>query len=797
MIEEQVELQQMGMKDILKKSIKLYEDNFALFLKILLVLWAPLVILSGVLEVQSLQLRLLLRFLILISGAMAFGALTLVICRSYLGERLSLGQVLKGIKQNRLFTILGAAIPVSLLAVGFEPAVIGLRRLGTIGLILIIPTASLFLWLLVNWSLFVQAITVEKRGVTGSLGRSRDLVRQNWGRTFGLLLLLALPVAIPIWIAGASGVGPAKGPGVGLILSLLGAAVAPLYMTGATLLYFDLRLKKEDFNLKTLRRDLKIVETPAGEISVDENYVRKRNALYIVLGANLFLIVLKFFLASISGSVAIAASGWMSVENFFLTGAVLLGILLSVRDERFSKRLALIENVLAIVISVAVLFIAGNMFVKMFIKMSHGMKSMAGHGMSSGGIMYIPFVTIAAIFGAGICYFMSQYKIYIGRSCESASIEAAGRHCRLHVFMEGAVIIGLIGAWIGLSKLNLLAAAFVLAYVIYTGFSILWRGYKGLTAGYPMDHACHIERNYKLISGFIATMLALYFVTGVYIIRWNENGVVRRFGREIAGAVQPGLHYHLPWPVETVEKVKMEEVREFETEPLLLVAGDENIVKVKIGVHYSVKDAADYVFNTQEPHKLVIFNAETAIRDIVGRRKIIGEEDDMRYLLTDGKSEVEEVVTASLQALMDKDESGIEVLNIQILALDAPDEVAEAFRDIASAMEEKQTYIHEAEEYRNQVVTEAKGRAAAMVNLAGGYKVKKINNASGEADAFLKKLSEYRKARRITDIRLYLETMERILPGVKKVIVDGNIKKESTDIWLINDRAKGKVFGFE
>lgn len=789
MMKEQLELQQMGIWDILKNTLKLYEDNFALFLKILLVLWAPLVILSGLLGVQSPQLRLLLRFLILISGAVASGALTLVICRSYLGERLSLGQVLKGIKQNRLSTILVAAIPVSLLAVAFEPAVIGLRRLGTAGLILIIPTTSLFLWLLVNWSLFVQAITVEKRGVTGSLGRSRDLVRQNWGRTFGLLLLLALPVAIPIWFAGASGVGPAKGPGVNLILSLLGAAVAPLYMTGATLLYFDLRLRKEDFNLKTLKRDLKIVETPAGEISVDENYVRKRNALYIVLGANLFLIVLKFFLASISGSVAIAASGWMSVENFFLTGAVLLGILLSVRDERFSKRLALIENVLAIVISVAVLFIAGNMFVKMFIKMSHGM--------SSGGIMYIPFVTIAAIFGAGICYFMSQYKIYIGRSCESASIEAAGRHCRLHVFMEGAVIIGLIGAWIGLSKLNLLAAAFVLAYVIYTGFSILWRGYKGLTAGYPMDHACHIERNYKLIGGFIATMLALYFVTGVYIIRWNENGVVRRFGREIAGAVQPGLHYHLPWPAATVEKVKMEEVREFETEPLLLVAGDENIVKVRIGVHYSVKDAADYVFNTKEPHKLVIFNVETAIRDIVGRRKIIGEEEDMRYLLTDGKSEVEEVVTASLQALMDKDESGIEVLNIQILALDAPDEVAEAFRDIASAMEEKQTYIHEAEEYRNQVVTEAKGRAAAMVNLAGGYKVKKINNASGEADAFLKKLSEYRKARRITDIRLYLETMERILPGVKKVIVDGNIKIESTDIWLINDRAKGKVFGFE
>ena len=697
------------------------------------------------------------------------------------------------IKRHGLISILGAALLVSLSVAGFELAGMGLRRIGTIGTIFFIPIASLFLWALVNWSLFVQAIIIEKCSITGFLARSRELVRRNWGRVFGILALLVLPAAVLFWIAGAAGRLGISLPWAGPIFSLLAAAAAPFYMIGAILLYFDLRVRQEDFNKETLARNLKIAEAPAGkiakEISIDENYLRKRNALFIVLGANLFLIGLKFFLASLSGSVAIAASGWMSVENFFLTGAVLLGVLLSVRDERLSKKLSLLENALAIIISVAVLYIAGNMFVKMFIKMSHGV--------SSGGLMYIPFVTVAAVFGAGICYFMSQYKIYIGRSCGSTSIEAAGRHCRLHVFMEGAVIIGLIGAWIGLPKLNLLAAGFVLAYVIYTGFSILWRGYKGLTAGYPMDHACHVGRNYRLIGSFITVMLALYFVTGLYVIRWNENGVVRRFGREVAGAVKPGLHYHLPWPVETVEKVKMEEVREFETDPILLLAGDENIVKVKIGVHYNVKDADDYIFNTQEPNRLVTYNAKTAIRDIVGRRKIIGEEDNLLYLLTNGKSEVEELATVSLQDLMDRDKTGINILNVQILTLDPPDEVAEAFRDIASAMEEKQTYIHEAEEYRNQVVTEAEGRAAAMVNLAGGYKVKKINNARGEAEAYLKKLSEYRKARRITDIRLYLETMEKILPGIKKVIVDGNIKTETTELWLLGEKTKGKVVGFE
>ena len=793
------ELKRMGVLDILRATIKRYREDSAFFFKVITIFFAPIMFLSGLHLLQMKLLSLLANFLILTTLALAVEALVITICSYYLKEQLDIDELLKRIKRKGVFSTLAAGLLVSLPVVGFELAAFALLKTGAIGMIFLVSIAPLLLWILINWSLFVQVIIIERKSPFDSLRRSTELIRQNWWRVFCVLMPFALVTVVPVWVAGGIAGWTTGISAIALALSVLTIAfTVPACAIGTTLLYFDLRIKKEGFDKKALVQDFQTDPERVAKIVADENYIRKRNALYIILGANLFLIVLKFILAKVSGNVAIAASVWMSVENFFLTSFVLLGVVLSVRDERISKKFSLIENVIAIVISIAILFIAGNMFVKMFIQMAHSAERMSGHSMSmGGGLKYIPAVTIAAIFGAGICYFMSQYKIYIGKNCKSASIEAAGRHCRLHVYMELAVIIGLIGAWIGLPKLNLLAAAFVLAYVIYTGFTILWRGYRGLTAGYPLEHSCHIERNYRLIGGFTVVIVALYSATGIYTVGWNEIGVVKRFGREIEGSIQPGLHYQLPWPIETVQKVKMDEVREFKSDRILLLAGDENIVNIQVGVHYSVNDASDNIFNTQEPHRLLKYNTQKAVRDIVGARKIIGESDNFRYLLTDGKSEVEEVATRSLQALMDKDRSGIKVLSLQILNLEPPEEVAEAFRDIASAMEEKETYIHEAEEYRNQIVTEAEGNAAAMVILAKGYKAAKINRATGEAEAYRKKLLEYQKARKITDLRLYLETMEKILPGVKKVFVDSNIRTETTDLWLISDKVNGKVIGFE
>ncbi len=802
------ELKARSLADVVRLSLQLYRDHFGLLLGIAAIGLAPLLLLPVLKQVQFVRYDLVSSFLTVMSGAVVVGMTSLAVGSTFLGKPPSIRQIMESFGRRNPFAVLGGALLVAAAVVVFALLRIALSRAGAAGTLVLTLAAILTLWALARWSLFAQSAAVENHGVLASLHRSFKLVKGGFWRTAGLLLLLLVAfVGLPAMIGRALGVILiSKMPAAGSLLALVGVLFAmPVFAAGMSLLYFDLRVRREDLSAAALGAEMEGAGAQRAGVERDESYVRKRNALVVVLGANAFLIALKFILAAISGSVSIAASGWMSVENFFLTSVVLFGLLVSVRDQRFSKRMSLFENIMAIVISAAVLYIAGEMFVMMFVKMAHSVAAASGghssgmhSGMTpSGGVKYVPIVTIAAALGAAICYFMSQYKIYVGRACGSASIEAAGRHCRVHVYMEIAVIIGLIGAWIGLDQLSLLTSAFVLAYVIYTGISIFWRGYRGIVTGsVAVAEGCHPKRNFRLLGSVVAAMLVMYAATGIYVVGWNESGVVRRFGTQIALA-RPGLHYHLPWPVERVEKVRMDEVRVAKTKPLLLVAGDENIVKVQLGVHYSVKNAADYVFNVGNPDKLVLGNAEAAVREVVGGMSIIGEEEGGSYLLASGKSVVEKAAAANTQALLDRDGSGVKVLSVQVLALEPPDEVADAFRDIASAMEERQTYIHEAEEYRNQTVTEASGKAKAMVRLAEGYRVSKVNNARGEAGAYLQKLSRYQKARAITNIRLYLETMEKILPGVKKVFVDSRIKKETTDLWLMNEGVKGKVVGFE
>ncbi len=808
MPEQSHELKAMSLVEVVRLSLRLYRDHFGSLLGIAAIGLSPLLLLPVLSQLHFSRYDLVSSFLAVLSGGVIVGLSSVAVGGAIVGKPLPFRKILERFGRGNPFAVLGGASVLAAMVVAWSLLRIALSKAGAAGALVLVLATALTLWALATWSLFAPSAAVENRGVLAALRRSFQLVRGGLWRAVVLqLLLLAVFVGLPAALGRALGL-LSKVLAAEPLLALAGVLFAiPVFAAGTSLLYFDFRVRREGFSAAALGAELEGAGVRRAGAERDENYLRKRNALVVVLGANLFLIALKFFLAAVSGSVSIAASGWMSVENFFLTTVVLFGLLVSVRDQRFSRRMSLFENIMALVISGAVLYIAGEMFVMMFVKMAHGAAAAAGGhsaGMHSGmapagGVKYVPIVTIAAALGAGICYFISQYEIYVGRACGSASVEAAGRHCRVHVYMEVTVIIGLIGAWIGLDQLALLTSAFVLAYVIYTGVSIFWKGYRGIVSGSAAGSAsCHTEHhfNFRLAGGVVAALVGLYAATGIYAVRWNETGVVRRFGTQTA-LKTPGLHYHLPWPVERAQKVRMDEVRVAKTKPLLLVAGDENIVKVQLGVHYSVKDAADYVFNVGAPDKLVLANVEAAVRKVVGGMSIIGEEEGGSYLLTTGKSEVEEAAAADTQALLDRDRSGVRVVSVQVLALEAPDEVADAFRDIASAMEERQTYIYEAEEYSNQTVTEASGKAQAMVRLAEGYRASKVNNARGEAGAYLQKLSRYQQARAITNIRLYLETMEKILPGVKKVFVDKRIKKETTDLWLMNGELKGKVVGFE
>jgi membrane protease subunit HflK len=287
---------------------------------------------------------------------------------------------------------------------------------------------------------------------------------------------------------------------------------------------------------------------------------RKEKALLIAIGANVFLVALKFFLAEISGSMALQMSGWHSVQGLFVSVAVFVGLILSTREQsRLTKGISKIENVVALLISLFVFFLA----YKMFIMMTGSHKPMLTH---------VPIVTLGAVLGAIVCYLMSRFKIYVGQATHSPSLVADGYHCRIHVVMEIAVVVGLAGYLVGFTNLDMLAAVVVTLFVLHTGFRLFTRALVSLTSKkVSADYSCHIEEGRLSLGGpKVAITLTLivffaYVATGFYTIKWNERGIVRLFGQQVGSEVPPGLHYRLPWPIEAVDRVNVDDIQKLQT----------------------------------------------------------------------------------------------------------------------------------------------------------------------------------------------------------------------------------------
>ena len=280
----------------------------------------------------------------------------------------------------------------------------------------------------------------------------------------------------------------------------------------------------------------------------------------------------------------------------------------------------------------------------------------------------------------------------------------------------------------------------------------------------------NLRRFGPLIGG---TLVLLLVVTGVYSVGPGEQGVVRRFGREHRAAA-PGLHYALPL-VEAVDVVNVEEVRRVEVgfngevtinEEALMLTGDENIVEVHMVVQYRVADPGQYLFRLRDPERTLHVASEVALRSVVGRTDI----DDA---MTTGRQEVQAATRELLQDLMDDYEGGLEITEVKLDAVDAPDEVKDAFNAVTRAREEKEKLVNEARGYQEDKVPRARGEAEIMVRGAEAYKEQRVLRARGDADKFNAMLVEYQKARGVTRQRLYLETMERVLGPIKrKMIVD-------------------------
>jgi membrane protease subunit HflK len=505
---------------------------------------------------------------------------------------------------------------------------------------------------------------------------------------------------------------------------------------------------------------------------------RKEKALLIAIGANLFLVALKFFMAGISGSMALQMSGWHSVQGLFVSLAVFLGFILSRKEEsRLTRGISQTENVVALLISLFVFYLA----YKMFIMMTQPHARM---------LTNVPIVTLGAIFGATICYLMSRFKIYVGQAAHSPSLVADGYHCRIHVVMEIAVIVGLAGYLVGFTNLDMLAAVVVTLFVLQTGFRLFTRALVSLTSkDVSPDYCCHVEQGgLKLSRPKTAVTVALlvllaYVATGFYTIRWNERGILKRFGQQIVDEKLPGLHYRLPWPIDSVDRVKVDDIRKLETEAFAMLTGDENLIKINVAAHYQIKDASDYLFNLEDPENLVRDATRSALRKVVGEMGI----DD---ILTSAKPRVLEKTKLLTQASLDDWDSGISMVGVQLLQADPPAEVMEAFRDVASAREDRETYINEAYGYRNSVIPEAKGEAAKNIMEAEGIRAERINYAQGEASRFLLQHKEHKKARDVTESRLYIETMEKALPPVEKILINPEVKQGVLDLWFFSEDGK-------
>ncbi|MEW6296948.1 MAG: FtsH protease activity modulator HflK [Thermodesulfobacteriota bacterium] len=285
-------------------------------------------------------------------------------------------------------------------------------------------------------------------------------------------------------------------------------------------------------------------------------------------------------------------------------------------------------------------------------------------------------------------------------------------------------------------------------------------------------------------------LLLLWLGTGFYVVGPGERGVVLRFGKAI-DQTEPGLRYRLPWPIDSHHLVDIAQVRRAEVgfrtgvavppdrvmtratagavrtvpQEALMLTGDENIVEVHFFVQYRVQDPVQFLFASQDPETILHSAAEVALRSAVGRNTI-------DYTMTEGRVEVQEQAREVLQHLLTTYRTGLLVTDARLLVVDPPTEVRDAFHDVVRALEDRERLVREAEGYREDVVPKARGEAAQMVQQAEAYKAQRVIRAQGDAERFLRVLAEYEKAKTVTRDRLYLESMERVMPNIEKYIFD-------------------------
>ncbi len=272
----------------------------------------------------------------------------------------------------------------------------------------------------------------------------------------------------------------------------------------------------------------------------------------------------------------------------------------------------------------------------------------------------------------------------------------------------------------------------------------------------------------------------IWMATGFYIVDQGSRGVVLRFGKHVETTL-PGPRWHIPYPVENVTVVNMEQVRTLEVgyrsagdgsparnrelRESLMLTDDENIIDLQFAVQYNLKSPEDFLFYNRAADEAVRGTAETAIREIVGKSK-------MDFVLYEGRAEVAVGAKKLMQDILDRYHSGIHIVNVTMQNAQPPEQVQAAFDDAVKAGQDLERQKNEGQAYANDVIPKARGNAARLMEEAMGYKLRVENEAQGNSSRFSQVLSQYERAPEVTRQRMYLDNQELILSNVSKVVVD-------------------------
>jgi membrane protease subunit HflK len=276
-------------------------------------------------------------------------------------------------------------------------------------------------------------------------------------------------------------------------------------------------------------------------------------------------------------------------------------------------------------------------------------------------------------------------------------------------------------------------------------------------------------------------VLLLWILSGVYLVGTDQQAVVTRFGAVVEPRVLPGVHYALPWPIDSVARLKVQQLQRLaiggeaadmvlgRTDPLAaqFLTGDQNIIQLRAVVQYSVGLPSDYLFRAADVAQTTRVTVEAELARQIARTEVDA-------ILTTQKLAIQDAVLAASQKRLNDYRAGVKLSTVNIESVTAPPEAADAFRDVASARADTARIVSQAQSYANDLLPRARGEARQLTESAEAYRSAKVNEASGDAARFTAVAAEYAKAPEVTSQRLYIEAMEQILPRIRKLIVDAN-----------------------